>query len=80
MIALLTYPTRIEAAGCQKRTENDSFSHRVWLLHGIIVDPASEAGDVKNAKSISAAHTQKTESRRTVRPPLQRVTPKRVLL
>src|SRR5439155_20663342 len=41
MIALLTYP---------KRTENDSFSHRVWVLHGVIADPASEAGDVKNAK------------------------------
>ena len=50
MIALLTYPTRIEAAGFQKRTENDSFSHRVWVLHGVIADPASEAGDVKNAK------------------------------
>ena len=50
MMALLTYPTRIEAAGFQKRTENDSFSHRVWVLHGIIADPASEAGDVKNSK------------------------------
>jgi hypothetical protein len=50
MIALLTYPTRIESAAFQKRTENDSFSHRVWVLHGIIADPASEAGDVKNAK------------------------------
>jgi hypothetical protein len=50
MIALRTYPTRIEAAGFQKRTENDSFSHRVWVLHGVIADPASEAGDVKNAK------------------------------
>ena len=50
MIALIIYPTRIEAAGFQKRTENDSFSHRVWVLHGVIADPASEAGDVKNAK------------------------------
>jgi hypothetical protein len=49
MIALLTYPTFIEAAGFQK-TENDSFSRRVWVLHGIVADPASEAGDVKNAK------------------------------
>src|SRR5581483_884015 len=50
MIALLTYPTSIEAAGFHKRTENDSFSHRVSVLHGIIADPASEACDVKNAK------------------------------
>jgi hypothetical protein len=50
MIALITYPTRIEAAGFQKRTENDSFSHRVWVLHGVIADPASETGDVRNAK------------------------------
>ena len=50
MIALLTYPTRIESAAFQKRRENDSFSRRVWALHGVIPDPASEAGDVKNAK------------------------------
>jgi hypothetical protein len=50
MIALITYPTRIEAAGFQKRTEDDLFSHRVWELHRVIADPASEAGDVKNAK------------------------------
>src|ERR1051326_4349012 len=50
MIALLTYPTRIESAAFQKRTENDSFFDRVWALHGVIADPASEAGDVKNAK------------------------------
>ncbi len=50
MIALLTYPTRIESPAFQKRTENDSFFERVWALHGVIADPASEAGDVKNAK------------------------------
>jgi hypothetical protein len=50
MIALLTYPTRIESGAFQKRTENDLFSHRVWELHRVIADPASEAGDVKNAK------------------------------
>jgi hypothetical protein len=50
MIALLTDPKRIESAAFQKRTENDSFSHRVWLLHGVIADPASKAGDVKDAK------------------------------
>src|SRR5437899_11141712 len=50
MIELLTDPKRIESAAFQKRTENDSFSHRVWVLHGVIADPASEAGDVKNAK------------------------------
>src|SRR5574338_1065534 len=50
MIALLTYPTRIESATFQKRTENDSFFDRVWVLHGVIADPASEAGEVKNAK------------------------------
>jgi hypothetical protein len=50
MIALLTYPTPIESTALQKRTENDSFSYRVWELHRIIADPASEAGDVKNAK------------------------------
>jgi hypothetical protein len=50
MIALLTYPTSIESPAFQNRTENDSFSHRVWALHCVIADPASEAGDVKNAK------------------------------
>jgi hypothetical protein len=50
MIALLTYPTHIESATFQKPTENDSFSHRVWELHRIIADPASEAADVRNAK------------------------------
>jgi hypothetical protein len=50
MVALLTYPTCIEAAGLQKGTEKDSFSHRVWTLHGVIADPASDAGEVKNAK------------------------------
>jgi hypothetical protein len=50
MIALLTYPTRIESPAFQKGTENDSFFDRVWVLHGVIADPASEAGDVKNAK------------------------------
>jgi hypothetical protein len=50
MIALLTYPPPIESTAFQKRTENDSFSYRVWELHRIIADPASEAADVKNAK------------------------------
>jgi hypothetical protein len=50
MIAPLTYPTRIESRAFQKRMENDLFSHRVWELHRVIADPASEAGDVKNAK------------------------------
>ena len=50
MIALLTYPTRIESAAFEERTENDSFFYRVWELHRIIADPASEAADVKNAK------------------------------
>ena len=50
MIALLTYPTGIESAAFQKPTEKDSFFHRVWELHRVIADPASEAGDVKNAK------------------------------
>ena len=65
MIALLTYPTRIESAAFQKRTENDSFSYRVWELHRVIADPASEAADVKNAKLSSAAHTQEIENLRT---------------
>src|SRR5438874_11003921 len=50
MIPLLTYPTRVESVAFQKRTEDDLFSHRVWELHRVIADPASEAGDVKNAK------------------------------
>jgi hypothetical protein len=50
MIALLTYPTRIESAGFRKGTENDSLTDRVWELHRIIADPASEANAVKNAK------------------------------
>jgi hypothetical protein len=50
MIALLTYPTPIDSTSFQKRTENESFSHQLCELHGVIADPASEAGDVKNAK------------------------------
>jgi hypothetical protein len=50
MLPLLTYPTRIGSAAFQKRTDNDLFSRRVWELHRVIADPASEAGDVKNAK------------------------------
>jgi hypothetical protein len=50
LIPLLTYPTGVESAAFQHPTEKDSFSHRVWELHRVIADPASEAGDVKNAK------------------------------
>jgi hypothetical protein len=73
MIALLTYPTSIESPAFQKRTENDSFFERVWALHGVIADPASEAGDVKNAKlSLLRTLTKSRVFERAIRRPFQR--------
>ena len=73
MIALLTYPTHIESATFQKPTENDSFSHRVWELHRIIADPASEAADVKNAKLRLLRTLRKSRIfERTIPQPFQR--------
>ena len=50
MVALLTYPTRIESAAFQKRTANGSVSHRICELHRVIANPTSDAADVKRAK------------------------------
>jgi hypothetical protein len=70
MIALLTYPTGIKSAAFRKPTENDLFSNRVWELHRVIADPASEAGDVKNAKLslLSTLRQSRLFERATPRP------------
>ena len=68
MIALLTYPTRIESLPFQKRTQNDPFSHRVWVLHGVIADPASDRSRCEKREAISAAHTEEIESPRSFKP------------
>jgi hypothetical protein len=73
MIALLTYPTPTESAVFEKRTENDSFSYRVWELHRIIADPASQTGDVKNAKLSLLRTLRKSRIfERTIPQPFQR--------
>ena len=73
MIALLTYPTRIESTVFEKRTENDSFSYCVLELHRIIADPASEAADVKNAKLRLLRTLRKSRIfERTIPQPFQR--------